>query len=260
MVTEGLKQRCQQLFGPVTFLEGYAMTETIPFGGSPCSEGHLHFEASHGLLEVIDPETARPAALGEPGTIVATPFAPYRETTILLRYDTEDMVRPLAAPLTCSLRNLPVATSDVLGKRRLSVRHDDGWTFPRDVLEALESSRRGPAAGAMRLLGGARRGRRGGGHAGWRPGGRASCDRGPARGAAGAAARAVSAGPPGRTAAPVAAALRPARNIVPGRTGRTAVGSDFARHADLNLMLPPQTTLRRTLVANAWGPTARSTW
>jgi phenylacetate-coenzyme A ligase PaaK-like adenylate-forming protein len=139
VVTEGLKERCRRLFGPVTFLEGYAMTETIPFGGSPCSEGHLHFEASHGLLEVIDPETVRPAAMGEPGTLVATPFAPYRETTILLRYDTEDVVRPLAAPLTCSLRNLPAATSDLLGKLRLSVRHDAGWTFPRDVLEALES-------------------------------------------------------------------------------------------------------------------------
>jgi acyl-CoA synthetase (AMP-forming)/AMP-acid ligase II len=139
VVTEGLKERCRRLFGPVTFLEGYAMTETIPFGGSPCSAGHLHFEASHGLLEVIDPETVKPAAVGKPGTIVATPFAPYRETTILLRYDTEDVVRPLAPPLTCSLRNLPAATSDLLGKLRLSVRHEDGWTFPRDVLEALES-------------------------------------------------------------------------------------------------------------------------
>jgi phenylacetate-coenzyme A ligase PaaK-like adenylate-forming protein len=88
---------------------------------------------------VIDPETARPAAVGEPGTIVATPFAPYRETTMLLRYDTEDVVRPLAAPLTCSLRNLPAATSDLLGKVRLSVRHGAGWTFPQDVLEALET-------------------------------------------------------------------------------------------------------------------------
>jgi phenylacetate-CoA ligase len=139
VVTQGLKDRCQRLFGPVSFIEGYAMTETIPFGGTPCSAGHLHFEASHGLLEVIDPETVKPAAVGEPGTIVATPFAPYRETTILLRYDTEDMVRPLATPLTCSLRNLPVATSDVLGKLRLSVRHEAGWTFPRDVVEALEA-------------------------------------------------------------------------------------------------------------------------
>jgi phenylacetate-CoA ligase len=139
VVTEGLKERCRRLFGPVTFLEGYAMTETIPFGGTRCSEGHLHFEPSHGLLEVVDPDTARPAEVGEPGTIVATPFAPYRETTILLRYNTEDVVRPVALPLTCSLRNRSVATSDLLGKRRLGVRHEAGWTFPRDVVEALEA-------------------------------------------------------------------------------------------------------------------------
>jgi phenylacetate-CoA ligase len=139
LVTEGLKQRARRLFGSVTFVQGYAMTETIPFGGTCCSDGHLHFEPSHGLLEMVDPETGRAAAVGEPGTLVATPFAPYRETTILLRYNTEDVVRPVAMPLTCSLRNQSVATSDLLGKLRLAVRHEDGWTFPRDVLEALEA-------------------------------------------------------------------------------------------------------------------------
>jgi hypothetical protein len=57
----------------------------------------------------------------------------------LLRYNTEDVVRPVAMPLTCSLRNRSVATSDLLGKLRLAVRHEDGWTFPRDLLEALEA-------------------------------------------------------------------------------------------------------------------------
>jgi acyl-CoA synthetase (AMP-forming)/AMP-acid ligase II len=137
VVTEGLKQRCRRLFGPVTFVQGYAMTETIPFGGRACPGGHLHFEPSHALLEVVEPATTRPAAGGETGTLVVTPFAPYRETTLLLRYDTEDMARLVTEPLTCDLRNLP-ATTDLVGKRRLSVRHDHGWTCPRDVLEALE--------------------------------------------------------------------------------------------------------------------------
>ena len=105
-------------------------------GNNPFTDS---LEPSHGLLEVIDPETARPAAVGEPGTVVATPFAPYRETTILLRYDTEDVVRAMGMPLTCSLRNRLVATSDLLGKLRLAVRHEAGWTFPRDVFEALEA-------------------------------------------------------------------------------------------------------------------------
>jgi hypothetical protein len=69
---------------------------------------------------------------------VVTPFPPYRDATVVLRYNTEDVVRPVAGPLACTLRNVP-ATINVMGKLRLSVRHDHGWTFPRDVLEALET-------------------------------------------------------------------------------------------------------------------------
>ena len=138
VVTEGLKARAQDVFGPVSFEEGYAMTETWPLGGARCSEGHLHFEPSQGLVEVIDPETGRPAAPGAVGTIVATPLPPYRETTLLLRYDTEDLVRVLDGPPTCEYRHLP-ATSNLLGKRRLAARHAGGWSTPMDVLEALES-------------------------------------------------------------------------------------------------------------------------
>jgi phenylacetate-coenzyme A ligase PaaK-like adenylate-forming protein len=138
IVTEGLKRRSQQLFGPVQFLEGYGMTEIWPFGGRLCEEQHLHFEGSQGLLEVFNHETAAPALPGEIGTIVATPFSPYRETTIVLRYDTQDVVRAVAEPLTCRLRHMP-ATSTLLGKLNLSVRHEQGWTFPREVAEALEA-------------------------------------------------------------------------------------------------------------------------
>ncbi|HEY3231366.1 MAG TPA: AMP-binding protein [Roseiflexaceae bacterium] len=138
IVTAGLKARSQALFGEVQFTEGYGMTEPWPFGGTLCAEGHLHFDPAHGLLEVLDPATGAVARAGEIGTIVATPFPPFRETTILLRYNTQDVVRPIAEPLTCSLRHLP-ATTNLLGKQRLAVRHDGGWTFPRDVLEALEA-------------------------------------------------------------------------------------------------------------------------
>jgi phenylacetate-coenzyme A ligase PaaK-like adenylate-forming protein len=138
IVTAGLKARALELFGPVIFDEGYGMTEPWPLVGRLCSEGHLHFEPSHGLVEVLNPESWAPAKVGQAGSLVLTPFPPFRETTILLRYDTQDMVWPLAGPLTCSLRHLP-ATSNLLGKRRLSVQHDQGWTYPRQVLEALEA-------------------------------------------------------------------------------------------------------------------------
>jgi phenylacetate-coenzyme A ligase PaaK-like adenylate-forming protein len=138
IVTQGLRARCERLFGPVRFGGGYGMTEIWPFGGDSCEQGHLHFDPAKGLLEVLDPETGTPVLPGQPGVIVATPFPAFRETTLLLRYNTEDMVRPIAGPLTCSRRDQP-ATTPLLGKQRLSVRHDNGWTFPRDVLEALEA-------------------------------------------------------------------------------------------------------------------------
>jgi phenylacetate-CoA ligase len=139
LVSEALKERARRLFGAVEFDEDYAMTETWPFQGQSCSQGHLHFEPTSGMLEVLDPETETPARPGQAGTLVATPFPPYREATILLRYDTLDVVRQVEGPLTCNLRNLQ-ATSPLLGKLRFSVRHEEGWTFARDVLEALEGA------------------------------------------------------------------------------------------------------------------------
>jgi phenylacetate-coenzyme A ligase PaaK-like adenylate-forming protein len=138
IVTPGLKARCQRLFGPVQFDEGYGMTEIWGMGGRRCPEGHLHFEPIRGLLEVLDPDIGLPPRPGEVGTIVATPFPPFQDATVVLRYDTEDLVRTLSGPLECGLSSIP-ATTDLLGKRRLAVRHDDGWVVPRDVLEALEA-------------------------------------------------------------------------------------------------------------------------
>ena len=137
LVTQGMKDRAQQLFGPVSFFENYALTEMLPFGGTRCSQNHLHFEASHGLMEVLNPDTDQPAQPGEIGKLVMTPFPPYRETTLLLRYDTQDIVRTLIEPPTCELRHLP-ATSHVLGKLNHAVRPEQGWVLPRNIQEALD--------------------------------------------------------------------------------------------------------------------------
>jgi phenylacetate-CoA ligase len=138
IVTEGLKRRAAEVFGQVRFSEGLGMTETWPCVGRQCEQGHLHFEPSQGLVEVCRPGTGEPASPGEAGTMVVTPFPPYRETTLLLRYDTQDVALVLEEAPTCTLRNLP-AVSNVQGKLRLSVQHESGWTYPRDVIEALES-------------------------------------------------------------------------------------------------------------------------
>jgi phenylacetate-coenzyme A ligase PaaK-like adenylate-forming protein len=138
LVTRGLRERCKQLFGEVAISSGYGMTEIWPFGGQLCEENHLHFEASHGLLEVYNPQTATLAKPGEFGTLVATPFPPYRETTLVLRFNTEDMVQALPTRPACRLRHMP-ATGPILGKRRYAVQHEQGWTFQRQVAEALEA-------------------------------------------------------------------------------------------------------------------------
>ena len=93
IVTAGLKARARELFGEVAYSEGWAMSETFPLCAQRCEQGHLHAEPAHGLLEVLDPDTDAPAAPGAIGVLVATPFAPFRETSPLLRYDTGDLVR-----------------------------------------------------------------------------------------------------------------------------------------------------------------------
>lgn len=139
IVTSSLLRRARYLFGDEVLIDtGYAMTETYPFAGMPCSQGHLHFEPSHGLVEVIDPETGDACQPGAAGTLVVTPFAPFRETTLLLRYDTQDVVRAVGDNLDCEHRHLP-ATGMLLGKLALAIHHEHGWTYPADVLSALEA-------------------------------------------------------------------------------------------------------------------------
>ena len=133
VVTAGLQARARELFGDVTYVSNYGITELWGMSSTLDADSHLRFEVPHGLLEIIDPDSGEPAAPGQIGTIVGTPFPPFRETTMLLRYDTEDLVRALE-PLPGTQRS-----SQVLGKKRLAIRHDDGsWTTPRAVLEALE--------------------------------------------------------------------------------------------------------------------------
>jgi acyl-CoA synthetase (AMP-forming)/AMP-acid ligase II len=140
LLTAGLRARLAELFGEIEIDETYALTETLPFGGRVCRDGHLHFEPSNGLLEVINPVTGTRATPGTDGTTVATPLPPLRETTLLLRYDTEDVVEALPAELDCELRHQP-ACSRVKGKLAGCACLDDGrLVTPREVAEALEAS------------------------------------------------------------------------------------------------------------------------
>jgi phenylacetate-coenzyme A ligase PaaK-like adenylate-forming protein len=137
-VTAGLKRRAAAIFGPVQWDEGFGQTETWPATGQICPAGHLHFEPTQALVEVLDPQTGAPTPPGAIGNLVLTALPPYREAQIILRYDTGDLVQTLAAPPTCAWAHLP-AVSNLLGKRALAVQHADGqWTTPRQILAALE--------------------------------------------------------------------------------------------------------------------------
>ena len=220
------------------------MTETWPVGGVRCEAGHLHFEPSRGLVEVLAlpaPRPARPPPApgarapaprrpGQPGLLVATPFAPYREASVVLRYATEDAVRVLEGAA-----DVHAAAAAGHGRRagqapaRGALRAGaGGLDLPPPGAGGAGGGRphrRRPPAGPLRLLGRARRRGRGGA--------RAPRPRGPIRGAPGARRAAGGAGrPPAgaapgrgprRAAPPPAPARRPARAVVrpAGRAPRT---------------------------------------
>ena len=135
--TPGLRRRSEILFGPVAFDEGYGISEAWPFWGTYCEAGHLHFDPLRGLIELINPDNGRPARPGEVGSLVLTPFLPFRESAVLLRYDTGGLARAPIESCTCSLSHLP-ATGPLLGKRQFCIRTESGWFGPRDILEVLE--------------------------------------------------------------------------------------------------------------------------
>jgi len=136
VLTEALRQQAEELFS-ARITENYLMTEIFPVGGLMCREGHLHITSEQGLTEVLSLEDHRPAQPGEIGTIVTTPFFPYRETTLVLRLVTGDVVRTIEGESTCELAALP-ATSPILGKASHAVRTDQGWLMTRDFLEVLD--------------------------------------------------------------------------------------------------------------------------
>lgn len=118
----------------------YSITEAIPVAGRACGHGHLHHDVNQGLTEVLGLASSEPAAPGELGTLVITPFFPYRDCMPVFRYDTRDLVRCLPSePLSCELAGLP-ATSQVLGKAEdLLCAGPAREVTPRQLIDAIEA-------------------------------------------------------------------------------------------------------------------------
>ncbi|GEM_PF-509384 len=138
ILSSSLARAAMQTFGaPVR--ESYGMTEIDPAGATVCREGHLHLDAARALFETLSLETGAPAAVGDLATLVVTPYYPYRLCMPLLRYDTRDVVRPIAQEaLNCELAHLP-ATSPILGRAEHMLTVGNFRVTTRDLVEAIES-------------------------------------------------------------------------------------------------------------------------
>jgi phenylacetate-CoA ligase len=115
------------------------MTEVIPVTARTCSQSHLHHDVNLGLTELLDLETGQPAEPGALGTLVITPYFPYRDCMPVFRYDTRDVVRVLDEDPACELAGVP-ATSQILGKADHLLTLPSGAVItPRQLVEAIEA-------------------------------------------------------------------------------------------------------------------------
>jgi phenylacetate-CoA ligase len=140
VLSASLARAAARTFGVPLVEDPYSMTEIIPVTGRPCSQGHMHHDLNLGLTELVDLDTGEPAAPGTLGTLVITPYFPYRDCTPVFRFDTRDVARCLPdAPLRCELAGIP-ATSQILGKADHLLRLPDGEVVTsRQLIEAIES-------------------------------------------------------------------------------------------------------------------------
>ena len=138
LLSASLAAAALETFGPERVNDTFGMTEILPVSARSCDQGHLHHDLNMGFVEVIDLERGEPAAPGELGTVVVTPYYPYRECMPVFRYDTRDVVRRLPdAPLTCKLAGVP-GTSRILGKADHLLRVDGRLVTLRDLVEVVE--------------------------------------------------------------------------------------------------------------------------
>jgi phenylacetate-coenzyme A ligase PaaK-like adenylate-forming protein len=140
VLSPSLAEAACQTLGVPKVDDSFSMTEVIPVTGRTCSQAHLHHDLNTGLTELLDLQTGESAAPGALGTVVITPYFPYRDCMPVLRYDTRDVARRLPdEPLTCELAGVP-AMSQVLGKADHLLRLGSGEVItPRQLVEAIEA-------------------------------------------------------------------------------------------------------------------------
>jgi phenylacetate-coenzyme A ligase PaaK-like adenylate-forming protein len=140
VLSASLARAACQTLGVPRIDDPFSMTEVIPVTGQTCTQAHLHLALNSGHAELLDLQTGEPAAPGALGTLVITPYFPYRDCMPVFRYDTRDVARCLPeSELGCELSGTP-AMSQVLGKagHLLRLGPDDVIT-PRQLIGAIEA-------------------------------------------------------------------------------------------------------------------------
>jgi phenylacetate-coenzyme A ligase PaaK-like adenylate-forming protein len=140
VLSPSLDQAARQTLGVPQIEDSFSMTEVIPVTGRTCSQSHLHIDLNSGHTELIDLETGEPAAPGALGTVVITPYFPYRDCMPVFRYDTRDVARRLPdGPLSCEASGIP-AISQILGKADSLLRLGPADVItPRQLIDAIEA-------------------------------------------------------------------------------------------------------------------------
>lgn len=128
-----IRRRIEQASGCTTFLH-YGATETGLGGGVECDVHRgCHLRESDLLVEVIDPQSARPLPDGETGEIVITTIA--RRGMPLIRYRTGDLARLEKGPCPCG--GITARLADIRGRARGCRLAGGQELFSQDLDEAL---------------------------------------------------------------------------------------------------------------------------
>jgi len=140
VLSGSLARAAARTFGVPVIEDPYSATEIVPVSARACRQGHLHHDLNVGLTELVDLDTGEPAAPGALGTLVITPYFPYRDCMPVFRYDTRDVARRLPeGQLRCELAAIP-ATSHIEGKANQLLQIPGGEIVtPRQLVEAIEA-------------------------------------------------------------------------------------------------------------------------
>lgn len=113
----------------------YGLGEIGPtFASESTAKSGLIWAEDHHVIEVIDPETKKPAREGEVGVLVITHLT--REATPMLRYWTNDFARAVSAPSPCGRTHLR-SPGGILGRSDDLVIYKGAKFYPVQVEEVV---------------------------------------------------------------------------------------------------------------------------